>query len=95
MQRTWTKKCEKNERDENQETGISKREGENIDIMYTPSKVRAQTEVSRNNRSKKGLNEGLELDVQSRYNRMFESECYRRQDDGLVGPMYFTFSNIR
>jgi len=31
--------------------------------MYIHSQVRVQTEVSRNNRSKKGLNEGLELDM--------------------------------
>ena len=62
--------------------------------MYTYSHSHVQTEVSRSSRSKK-LNEGLELDVPSIYDWLYKSGCHRRQDDGFVGPMYLTFSNIR
>ena len=41
--------------------------------MYTYSHVHVQIEVSRNIRSEKKLNEGLELDVPSIYNWPFKS----------------------
>jgi len=63
--------------------------------MYTHSRARIQTEVSKSSGNKGKLNEGIELDASSIYSRMFKSVCYRRQDDVLVGPMYLTFSNIR
>lgn len=64
-------------KDEDQRTGISKRgDGrgprENTDIVYTHGRVHIQTEVGRNSRSKKILNEGLQLNVPSIYN-----ECPR------------------
>jgi len=67
---------------------------ENFETMYTHGQVHVQAEISRNGRSKT-RNERLELDVQSIYNWISESNRYRRQEDEFVGPMYLTFSNIR
>jgi len=79
-------------KDENPGQKVCRQGGADDDAPCTRSRSRVQAKVSR---SMNGLNEGIELDMQSIYSRMSKNVRYRRQDDGLVGPIYLTFSNIR
>lgn len=84
-------------RGENEKWYIEGRErlGKNTDTTYTHSSGHVQTEVSRSGRNKK-LSEGMARVGRAEYiQSMSDSGCHRRQDDGLVGPMYLTFSNMR
>jgi len=94
MQRVW---AEDETKGENERGYIE--EGERLrdytGTTYTHSSGHVQTEVSRSGRNKK-LIEGMARVGRAQYIRPnVHSDCHRRHEDGLVGPMYLTFSNIR